>query len=323
LEAKSKILKRGEFQGRVGRDSRTSGMVDSGAAIYSQALYRRPGSSQKPESHFSRDAAGQCQQWQDQLTLTQAGLDRAKWHSESPLTKVARAVTVVFIWVLLLLTSCDGSGTTHRTSDPPNNQPGDSSTVTIQPLSCLTSELLDQIRQDVTNIMPAYESCKDELVNKTYNLQLSEDHLKGVFAMAVANALAPYGQSSATTLDDLLEEDALDCDNYAILTGYLIEELTLGEYSYRIVGFDGGAVGNHAQSFLAIDGKEILLDATIGLVADIDLDSLLAGQKVPADKMVLLYAWNDPDILLFAEKVVDALVNGEYKPSDVIYIDGL
>jgi hypothetical protein len=246
--------------------------------------------------------------------VTQACLDSAKRHLESPLMRPVRAVQLVFMGVLLLIASCDGGGTTYQSPGPP------SSTVTNQPLSCLSSELLNSIREDVTNIVPAFESCRDELLSVTSNLQLSESHLKGVFAMTVANALAPYGQSTATTLEDLLEEDELDCDNYAILTGYLIEELTLGEHSYRIVGFDGGAVGNHAQSFLAIDGKEILLDATIGLIAEIDLDSLLAGQKVPAEKMVLMYAWDDPDILLFAETVIDALKNGEYNPSDVIYV---
>ena len=70
---------------------------------------------------------------------------------------------------------------------------------------------------------------------------------------------------------------------------------------------------------MTIDSKEILLDATICLVADIDLESVLAGQKVPVEKMVLMYAWDDPEILSFASTVINALYNGEYEPSDVIY----
>jgi hypothetical protein len=229
-----------------------------------------------------------------------------------------RVVEVILIGVLLFLTSCDGGGTTYQIPESPIDQPDDSSAVAIQPLSCLATELLNQIREDVTNILPSYEKCRDEVVTMTYNLQFSEDHLKGIFAMAVAHALAPYGNSTAMTLEDLLEEDQLDCDNYALLTGYLIGELDLPEDSYYIVGFDHGAVGNHAQSFLVIGGKEILLDDTIGLVADIDVASLLAGQKVPTDKMVLMYAYDDPYILLFAQRVMDALENGEYEPSDVI-----
>lgn len=167
--------------------------------------------------------------------------------------------------------------------------------------------------------MLSYESCRDELLDITYNLQLSEDHLKGVFGMMVAHAFAPYGASKATTWEQLLEEDDLDCDNYAILAGYLVEELGFPENSYRIVGFNGGAVGNHAQLFVASEAKEILLDPTIGLVADIDIVSLLAGEKVPPYKMVLMYGYDDPAILLFAERIVDAVENGKYKPSDVIY----
>ena len=230
------------------------------------------------------------------------------------LVKTARAGKILLIGALLFLTSCGNRGT-----GPQVDQPADTNPVTIERLACLTSELVNQVREDISNIMLSYESCRDELVDMTYNLQLSEDHLKGVFGMMVAHAFAPYGSSSATTWEELLEEDELNCYNYTILAGYLIEELGLPENSYCIVGFDGGAVGNHAQSFLASEAKEILLDPTIGLVADIDIVSLLAGEKVPPDKMVLMYAYNDPAILLFAEKIVDAVENGKYEPSDVIY----
>ena len=92
---------------------------------------------------------------------------------------------------------------------------------------------------------------------------------------------------------------------------------SVAETGLQFAGFDGGAIGNHAQVFLG-DGS-LLLDPTIGLVAKVGYDEILDGKPVDEGQVLIFRQHNDGILESFEVKVWQAIVNGSYRPSDVIY----
>ncbi len=143
--------------------------------------------------------------------------------------------------------------------------------------------------------------------------------LKAVFAGVAAYAMLPYKRSRAVRLDDLLKEPGLDCDNYATLTGHFLNILLPGAHDFAMVGFDGGAVGNHAQVFVTVERRQMLLDPTFGIVADASFDDVLQGRPVASDHIYDFTIRDDPPTYNQRKLVLRALGEGAYKPSDLLY----
>lgn len=108
------------------------------------------------------------------------------------------------------------------------------------------------------------------------------DLLAAAFCSCVAYDLKPYGASTALELRDLLDEPSLDCDNYCALAAHLNALLRpQSACKLSMVGWDGGAVGNHAQLIAECQGASWLLDPTVGMIAaGSTLDSLCRGERV-------------------------------------------
>jgi hypothetical protein len=191
---------------------------------------------------------------------------------------------------------------------------------TFDNLSCLTQSRIAKVRsKPSSNIGAVYKACNVELTQKTSPLNLNEQQRKIVFLSILANSMAPYGGSRSIRLEDLLSDKVMDCDNYAILTGYF-NRIFLGESVHiKFYGVDGGAIGNHAQLFIGENGEQLLLDPTIGLVAKVGFNDLLMGKAVRNDQIRIFRQHNDSNIDFFAKKVLDALLNGKYRPSDLLY----
>lgn len=144
-----------------------------------------------------------------------------------------------------------------------------------------------------------------------------DDMLAAAFAAIVAFDLKPYGASTAVYLDELLAADGLDCDNYCLLAWYLFRQIKIkSPVRHTIVGWNGGAVGNHAQLIAEIPGVSAwLLDPTIGLiVAGATFDNLCKG--VPLTYMVQPAGTRD---LAYSRTIKSAVSMGAYKPSDLMY----
>jgi hypothetical protein len=193
-------------------------------------------------------------------------------------------------------------------------------------LSCLTDEMVENIRRGVEQIDAAFGTCQAELQAVLTRAApvfetMEEVDLSAVFACLVAYRLAPYGGSSALTIEDILQASQLDCDNYAAATVNLFN--VLNEYdeasSLYIVGWHGGAVGNHAQIFYFNPETDtrLLLDPTVALVAWTDFDGVAAGVPVPPSYIVSFRTRNELED--FNTRVLDALVQGAYFPSDILY----
>lgn len=144
-----------------------------------------------------------------------------------------------------------------------------------------------------------------------------DDLVAAAFCAIAAYDMAPYGPCAARDFEGVLNAPALDCDNYCLLTYYLF--LTLRPSStvtLAMVGWDGGAVGNHAQILATIgDANAWLLDPTIGLiVAGATFDRVCMGE--PLTFMSQPAGVRDAT---YSQMVRNALSGGKYRPSDLLY----
>ena len=191
----------------------------------------------------------------------------------------------------------------------------------FQKLSCLAGARIAAVRKDPhQGIGAAFKACDAEITEKTAPLRLTAEEKKLVFLSILAHSMAPYGPSRSVHLEDLLNDKMMDCDNYAILTGHF-SHIFLGSRSYiKFVGFDGGAVGNHAQLFVDINGKDnLMLDPTIGLVARIGFNDLLMGKSIHNDQIMIFRQHDDKSLDYFVNKIWDSILTGKYRPVDMLY----
>jgi hypothetical protein len=179
-------------------------------------------------------------------------------------------------------------------------------------LQCLTPKRVEAIRAHPSTIRDVFASCEPELARKVPFADAGFQR-HAVLASLVAYHMAPYGQSRAVRLPALLREKTLDCDNYAWLTFHLVRRGWSEQEALRLwqSGWDHGAVGNHAQ----VHAGDVLLDPTIGAVAQVRYQEVRTG--VPAHAIVAFPHRDDIDT--FADRVIEALANGRYKPADVLY----
>jgi hypothetical protein len=191
-------------------------------------------------------------------------------------------------------------------------------------LPSLTSEALDEIRKSPAAIDAIWKRCRREVAT---GLGPAFDHLtererQYVFCTAVAHAMAPWGSdSTATRLPDLLKARTLNCGNYGLLAVYLARSFGAGgpdEPNARFVGWEGGAVGNHQMLFLDRAGRRsLLLDPTLGLIADVDFDTFASGKPIAPDRIVI---FRKRDQVKGLERcVTGALTGGRCRPSDLLY----
>jgi len=194
-------------------------------------------------------------------------------------------------------------------------------TVDTAGLSCMTPELVRQIKTDLPNIADAYNECRAEIIERTKNMELDDLGHRVVFATIATNASAPFGSFSAYKLPDLLTAPSLTSDNYLLLLGNYLDALhvTPRRGQMRMLGFDGGAAGNYAQGMISLAGTSLLLDPTVGMVVKIGFDDLLSGHRAAARDFVIAYMHDDPGITAVMKRISNSVYNGLYKPSDLLY----
>jgi hypothetical protein len=149
---------------------------------------------------------------------------------------------------------------------------------------------------------------------------MSDDGFIAVFASQVAYDMKPYAGSTATTLKDLLAADGLDCDNYARLAHQLFRlARPVSSLRWYMVGWDYGAVGNHAQVFVYGTGCPLMLDPTIGAVGKSAYTNVAKSIPIPALRFLPNSRPVDSSISDFKAAVTNALLSGLYQPHDLLY----
>ncbi|CCJ47472.1 Putative membrane protein [Bordetella parapertussis Bpp5] len=108
------------------------------------------------------------------------------------------------------------------------------------PLACLPPAAVQQIKQKLDDIEPAYQACRDELEKRTKGMGLDDKGLRVVFATLTAHASATYGNTTAYDRAALLKADDLTSVGYLLLLGHFMQALNVPSNSMRIIGFQGG-----------------------------------------------------------------------------------
>lgn len=184
-----------------------------------------------------------------------------------------------------------------------------------------TERELNSVQFGPNNIVPLYESRIGELkesMGESFKA-VNENGWKVIFSSLVAHELKPYGSSVSVTLDDILNDDVLDCDNYLILTAYLVEILKPTEELKTIyAGWDHGPIANHAQWFVTGTGVPLLVDPTIAFVAIADLKDVANG-RVVAEERIHRFKYKYPIVGWLEGRVYNAVKHGYYKPEHMIY----
>lgn len=189
---------------------------------------------------------------------------------------------------------------------------------------------IDRIAEDPTEIVSLYADKADAFraaLGHPDWMEADEVDVMAAFSSMLAHAYRPYGASREVHFAGLLAEPVLDCDNYAILAYHFFETLAPAHTDrLTFVGWNGGAVGNHAQMLYASPTSNMLLDPTVGLVAiGVDFDTVARGIPVPREAITEMPA-RAGEQQRFKFMVRDAIVNGLYRPSDLLYyyrnIDG-
>ena len=193
-------------------------------------------------------------------------------------------------------------------------------------ISCLNKSALADINKNPKSIYKyyiKYKNCFTRALGYEF-LNLNDMGKKIAFASIVAYKLKPYGTPTTPPLKmnkDLqknLLSQYLSCASYVRLTYELYQLIhPITPIKIFFVGWNGGSVGNHAQIFTQYTGIPLLLDPTIGLIARSTFDQVASGKKISIHEIKSFYSRTD--INAFNEKVINSLLAGEYKPSDLLY----
>lgn len=181
-------------------------------------------------------------------------------------------------------------------------------------LDCITPRAIEATRQS-GSLDAISTRCEPEL-SAIFGAR-DPSLLRAILATIVAANFAEYGSSSGVTYADIKDAKYLNCGNTIFLTGHLFGDLA--SEHLRSIGFEGGAVGNHAQLLFLNGDTQFLLDPTTGLIAQTTFDDLVSGAPVPEEK-IWMFGVKAKTIDKFRDKVYRAVGRGEYDPSDFMYM---
>jgi hypothetical protein len=184
-------------------------------------------------------------------------------------------------------------------------------------MSFLPASDYDAIRDDPSLVVSYYQSSQAQFLSALNMQGLSEDAQIAAWCTVVAYDLVPYGPGPQTTdLTQILHADTIACAHYVSLAWQLMTFFGISTNEETAVGWDDGAVGNHAELFFSDGISNLLLDPTIGLVVNgATLQGIISGEAYSE------YAsfYSREDITSFNSTVINAVTKGLYHIRDVIY----
>lgn len=153
---------------------------------------------------------------------------------------------------------------------------------------------------------------------------MPEDHLKLAFCTVLAFDLKPYGPGGGLDLASNLAAADLNCDNYCILAIELYRLIcSTSAPQPKMIGWNGGTVGNHAQIFSThSSGNHLMADPTIGfLCMGQTLDGLTRGYAGASGNMKSFFMFNSgrTNVATLNTNVQAAVSGGTYYASKLLY----
>jgi hypothetical protein len=188
-------------------------------------------------------------------------------------------------------------------------------------MSYFAKATYDAIRSDPSKVVSIYAATRGKFISDlgATGAGLSEDLIKAAWCTMVAYGLTPYGPNPPrdTNLTTLLALPTMACAAYVSVTWGLLDKLGVSTAKQTALGWDDGAVGNHAQMLMADQGQSLLLDPTIGLIVKgVTYDGLVGGTKYTT----LSSFYSRTDISSFNALVLDAVTGGKFRLRDAIYV---
>jgi hypothetical protein len=180
-------------------------------------------------------------------------------------------------------------------------------------------EAIAALPADDKSLAELAKRCAGEMVARapTFFRGLDDDQVALIWVAQAAHLYRPYGHSMAFTLEDLVRERQLDCDNYVFLTVRLFRLLRpASSLDVDIVGWERGMIGNHAQ-IIVNHPTPLLVDPTVGVVARGGFDEIARGMPVSSSDIVILSERDNPPG--FRDRVIKSLETGAYRPSHLLY----
>lgn len=226
-------------------------------------------------------------------------------------------------WIATIVAAASAVWIAVSTAKKWDEQSGDRRPVRIDVSSVFEPAVVRAVRKQPASAGELFDRFRSEtdFRDAAWLNDLTESEQAAVFCCLLSYASAPYGNSLALTIDELLAEDVLDCDNYALLAkGYfdvLRNERGLADLEFEMVGWHGGPFGNHAILFVNGERSALLLDPTIAVVAECDFDRVASGRPVDASRIVD-FSWRTR-LDQFRGKLIAAVRDGECRPSHLLY----
>ncbi|MGH6770773.1 MAG: calcium-binding protein [Xanthobacteraceae bacterium] len=184
-------------------------------------------------------------------------------------------------------------------------------------MAYLSQSTYERIRDDPSMVVTFYNANRSKFISDLGMSGLSEDAVKAAWCTMVAYGLVPYGPGPQTRdLTQIINADTIACAHYVSLAWQLLALFGISTDNQAAVGWDDGAVSNHAQMLFDDGTSRLLLDPTIGLIVkNVTLEGLIAGTHYTQMKSFFSRA----DIPHFNKQVTDAIAQGSYHVRDAIF----
>jgi hypothetical protein len=189
-------------------------------------------------------------------------------------------------------------------------------------LDTLTPERVERVRSNLDAVREVYAECRDELASDLGRpfADLPADDLPPIFCMLLANAMAPYGKSTARELPDLLAASDLHCGNYPVLMLHLHDRLAApADPPVALLGWEAEFFGPHDLAYRPHPDAErcMFLDPTTALVARATFDHVVSGGRVDRNR-IACFAYRESEVPN-AMWMAQAFAEGKFKPSELVY----
>ncbi len=177
---------------------------------------------------------------------------------------------------------------------------------------------IEKIRNNPNLTYIIYHKYKDELNKIIPNVR--NDELYIIFCNIASYSMAPYGECTVSSLDEMLKAPKLHCGKYGLLSIELAKcAIPSIEISVKVhaVTWNNGPFGLHQTLWIHRSHDDgIFMDPTTGIVALASFNEIAMGKKISI-RNIFDFGFRK-ELAEFRKKVFLALVNGECKPSQIL-----
>jgi len=169
-------------------------------------------------------------------------------------------------------------------------------------------------------IQTAYASCADAMGSffDRFRLSFSEAEKFAIFVTLLSSRLGSYGPSDSTDPEQIAKDDVLNCTQTMIFVARTIKRY-YPEARVREIGLANRGMGEHGIVEMTSNGRALLLDGLIGLVADLSFNEATAGARPRPFLMIEFFVETNANLRALSENFMRTLRLGELQRADVMF----